>query len=288
MKKLFSIKQFCSSKKSLHFFDKKILSFPAIKRGFLPVKSSPKFGVSYSVFDGEELLEASINSIRKQVDYINVVYQLVSWHGNPADESLLKNLQPLKEKGLIDEIIFFEPDLKKSPQVNETNKRNIGLQAAVKNGVNYFMTMDCDEFYFDEELEKAKKEIINRKITHSYCSQIAYGKDPTQQLLWNDLCNLQFFSKVDRLSILACNEFAPCRVDPTRKILDRKASKHFMLDMVRMHHMRLVRKDMKKKYLNTSFRNCGEKPPEIEMVKNDILVKVKDHFNLTKITQRND
>lgn len=39
---------------------------------------SLKWGVSYSVFDGEELLEASIKAIRECVDYVNVVYQLKS------------------------------------------------------------------------------------------------------------------------------------------------------------------------------------------------------------------
>ena len=37
-----------------------------------------KIGVSYNLFDGEELLESSIKSIRKNVDYISVVYQTIS------------------------------------------------------------------------------------------------------------------------------------------------------------------------------------------------------------------
>ena len=38
-----------------------------------------KLGVSYNLFNGEELLEASIKSIRQNVDYINVIYQEYSW-----------------------------------------------------------------------------------------------------------------------------------------------------------------------------------------------------------------
>ena len=33
-----------------------------------------KLGVSYNLFDGEELLESSIKSIRDNVDYVSVVY----------------------------------------------------------------------------------------------------------------------------------------------------------------------------------------------------------------------
>ena len=42
----------------------------------------------------------------------------------------------------------------------ECEKRNIGLKYAKKAGVDYFMTMDCDEFYIKEEVEKAKRFII--------------------------------------------------------------------------------------------------------------------------------
>lgn len=69
------------------------------------------FGISYSVFDGFELLEKSIQSLRSVVDYVNVVYQDVSWTGKQGDDNLLGVLQDLKTRGLIDEILKFEPDL---------------------------------------------------------------------------------------------------------------------------------------------------------------------------------
>ena len=280
MKKLFHVRQSCSRKKALYFLDKKILSFPAILKKFSSRKRAIKFGVSYSVFDGEELLEASIISVRQQVDYVNVVAQLVSWHGNPADDLLVEKLRSLQEKKLVDEIIFFEPDLKKSPQFNETKKRNIGLKAAVRSGVSYFMTMDCDEFYFENEVEEAKKIIINSNITHSYCSQVIYGQMPTQQVIWNNCCHVQFFSRVDKFSVLACNEFAPCRVDPTRMILERAGSKHFVLDVVRMHHFSLVRSNLEQKYANTSFRILGEDPIKRPEISERYLANVEDYFNL--------
>ena len=37
-----------------------------------------KLGVSYNLYDGEELLRASIRSIRSEVDFVTVVYQEVS------------------------------------------------------------------------------------------------------------------------------------------------------------------------------------------------------------------
>ena len=55
-----------------------------------------KLGVSYNVFDGEELLESSIKSIRSEVDYISVVYQTVSNFGNQCSEELIPLLNRLK------------------------------------------------------------------------------------------------------------------------------------------------------------------------------------------------
>ena len=51
--------------------------------------SKAKLGISYSVWDGEELLEASIKSVRENADYINVVWQRKSWHGADCNLSLI-------------------------------------------------------------------------------------------------------------------------------------------------------------------------------------------------------
>ena len=47
-----------------------------------------KLGVAYNVFDGEELLETSIQSVRPCADYICIVYQV------PLCSTLLPCLVP--------------------------------------------------------------------------------------------------------------------------------------------------------------------------------------------------
>ncbi len=47
-----------------------------------------KLGVSYNLFDGEELLEKSILSIRENVDYISVVFQMVSNLGDICNSNI--------------------------------------------------------------------------------------------------------------------------------------------------------------------------------------------------------
>jgi hypothetical protein len=61
------------------------------------------------VFDCEELLETSILSIRPNVDYVCVVYQTISNFGNPCNPHLEEFLFDLKERGLIDELLKYEP-----------------------------------------------------------------------------------------------------------------------------------------------------------------------------------
>ena len=76
-----------------------------------------KLGISYNVFDGEELLEKSILCIRDQVDFISVVYQEKSNFGNQCDPNLLPLLTSLKEKGLVDELFEYKPKINQGGQL---------------------------------------------------------------------------------------------------------------------------------------------------------------------------
>ena len=57
-----------------------------------------KLGISYNLFDGEELLEYSIQSVRNSTDHINVVYQKTSNWGEPCSENLEDLLSDLVKK----------------------------------------------------------------------------------------------------------------------------------------------------------------------------------------------
>ena len=96
------------------------------------MKKKTKWGVSYCVFDGEELLESSIRSIRDSVDYINIVYSSTSYSYNHINQNIEQVVFSLKDKGLVDEIIEYKPNAKINLQKNEITKRNIGLKYAKK------------------------------------------------------------------------------------------------------------------------------------------------------------
>lgn len=246
----------------------------ALEKLIVEKKSKVKWGVSYSVFDGEELLEGSIRSIRKSVDYVNVVYQVKSWYGNPASENLVPFLLKLKKEGLIDELIEYHPNINIKAGKQEAFKRNIGLQAAKKAKVDYFMTMDCDEYYEEKELEDAKNFILLNKITNSYCLQFKYAYLPTQRNI-NPIAFVGLFFKLHRDSKIGKDKNLPILIDPTRVVVTKYSKKYYVLRTIKVHHYELVRKNLLKKIENSSFTGEFKYPDE----KND-LVKVDNIFSI--------
>lgn len=237
-----------------------------------------KWGVSYSVFDNEELLEHSIKSIRNHVNYINVVYQLKSWYGNPAQETLLPKLQQLKNQGLIDELIEYKSNPNIYAGTQEANKRNLGLEYAKRSGINYFMTMDCDEFYIQNEFKKAKYFIVKNGITHSFCDIFNYFS-PTLRYLSPTPSYINFFSKINKYSKLSShNNKTITLVDSTRQLNHSIGSKYYFLSNIAMHHMTYYRKDIKRKITNSTARDYYKSVP-----KPINCAKVPDIFNICNI-----
>lgn len=244
---------------------------------------SSVWGVSYSVFDSEELLEASLKSIRDQVDYINVVYQLKSWYGNPADENLLPFLKELRDKKLIDELIEFEPEPGLWAGTNERRKRNLGLKYAKKRGCDYFMTMDCDEFYVAGELARAKRKIVKHSFSHTYCSIVAYGPEPTMMYCspsaMEYISYVPFFSRVRPWSRLSRSHRRACKTDQSRVMLITPLSRQAVIHCVRMHHMSLVRRDISIKIDNSSLWG-GKKKLNLAEFNDRDYVKVENRFGI--------
>jgi hypothetical protein len=217
-----------------------------------------KLGVSYNVWDGEELLEASIKSIRGNVDYISVVYQQLSNFGVPCDAGLIPLLNKLKDVGLVDEVVEYNV----TPEhcsVNELNKRNVGVELSVKNGCTHHMSMDTDEFYLNDEFNHMKEVMVDGDYDSSACQLLTYYKDAEHKLHPDEEMYVSLIHKVDNGQRFEFFSGYPLMVDPTRQMRPGKL-KTFSRDDIQMHHMSHVRKDIRKKYENSSARiNFGNK-----------------------------
>ena len=217
-----------------------------------------KLGVSYNVFDGEELLEYSIRSVRENVDYVSVVYQTVSNYGLACAKDLVQTLISLKAKGLIDELHEYTPQMlsrdKNNSSYNEIEKRNIGLNMSRRNDCTHHMSMDCDEFYISEQFKFMKKFIAENGYESAACPYQDYYKDSIYLLSY--ACNVPYVSSIYKINeetqFVYRSKDSPVQIDPTRKTNNKKY-KIFDRTEIQMHHMTLVRSDLRRKFMNSSF-----------------------------------
>jgi hypothetical protein len=210
-----------------------------------------KLGVSYNVFDGEELLEGSIKQIRSEVDYISIVYQEISNFGDKCNEGLLPLLHDLISKKLIDEIYKYEP-INTGGYKNELNKRNVGLELSRKNGCTHHMSIDTDEYYDTNQFKFLKDVVDSGDYDSSACQMITYYNSPLYRLEPKEEYFVSLIFKI-RNNTQYCNTQFPVIVDPTRK-MNTSRCKIFTRDEIEMHHMSYVRKDIQKKVNNSSAK----------------------------------
>ena len=145
------------------------------------------------------------------------------------------------------------------------------------------MSMDIDEFYDLNELEKVKKFIIKKKIQSSAVSILEYIKNP-QYCLTNSYTytykneeryNFQVPFIVNIKQNRRCehgNYWFPVLVDSTRRINVKGSFYLFPTQDIVMHHMSTIRNNLEKKFTNSSFMNSPSDLQEyVHKIKNDIL-----------------
>jgi hypothetical protein len=213
-----------------------------------------KYGICYNIFDGQELLKDSILQIRDLVEFISVVYQTESYWGNKCSENLIEILNDLKNEGLIDELVFYENQQTLSPHSNQIIKRNIGINLSRKKYCTHHMSMDCDEFYVEEQFAKLlawydeNPNFVGFADYNDYYKSSSYLIDKPH----DTMVSLFFPIKGNNVSFIQ-DYPSPVLVDPTRRPnYDRYVI--FQPDVIQMHHMTLVRKNIDSKIRNAAKR----------------------------------
>jgi hypothetical protein len=191
------------------------------------------------------LLPYAIENIRPVVDEIIVVYSWKSNRGNTIKYELPKDcvLVQCEPSGVV-------------PHINETAKRNAGLQKARELGFTHFIMMDSDEFYVQSEFLQQKKLIEENNISGSVCRVKTYFKSPTLTIGFDTTLvpfihkitpGLQYRLKYAGYPFAYHGGFA--RIDSTRRLNITSGVR--MLDIT-MHHFSYVRKDISLKLDNSS------------------------------------
>jgi hypothetical protein len=228
-----------------------------------------KLCVTYNVFDNEELLEDSINYIRKHAHLVSVVYQEISNYGNSCDENLFQMLKRMKSDGLIDEIVLFKPNLSLPPEINERRKNNIGYERAIVHNCDYHMGLACDEFYFEKDLDRlfALLEEKEYDVVTSY--MYTYYKSSKYRFKEVEDYVVPVVNKVYKDKRFLQGARMPILIDPTRR-MEYDTSFCFPKEDPIMHHLSHVREDFEKKLRNSTAKVNWEKniPKMVDCYKN--------------------
>lgn len=255
-----------------------------LKNSIIPHPKNNKFGITYSIWDGEELLLQSIQSIRNQVDYINIIWQEHSWSGELYTAEMRELLDYLKANDYIDELIEYKVNPRLNPQRNEILKRNLGLYYICKSKCDYFMTMDSDEFYLSDELSIAKQYIIDNNIQYTYCPIKEYIHSSKYQLIENLHTDyVPFFSQITLPCQLGKNKQSPYITDPSRQDkFNNKKKSYKLLDNIYMHHMTNIRADLESKYRNSSDpdKYTMQKSAIHNLLAEQKIIEVADQFDI--------
>jgi len=208
-----------------------------------------KLAAIYNVYDGIELLPYSINSIKDFVDEIIIVYQNESNFGEKKD-TLNELAEVISRLGVLKKISLklYEPDPSLLGHMNETNKRNIGIQQAKNKNCSHFLLMDCDEIYFS--FANALFQYLKSGKEGSACEIYTYFKKPTLRLKSVDNYFVPFIHKLNPDTITGADKY-PYYVDPTRRI---NCSDVALINEP-MHHFSWVRKDIEMKVRNSTAKH---------------------------------
>jgi hypothetical protein len=221
-----------------------------------------KLAAGYIVFDGLETLEASIRSVRNNVDFIIVAWQDVSWGGTSASPELIPTLQRLKEDGLIDRLIHFRnftPSILRTPadvlrsKQYELTKRQACLDMAKDlKQFSHYLSMDADEFYREPEFKMAK-EIIERDSLDATAVNYVNYVTPILHRGYSRW-KVPFIYRITPKTRHHVMQTTFSGIDPTRGLVDDSYAKSLVFDrdIISMHHMEMIRDDLTAKYLASS------------------------------------
>lgn len=199
-----------------------------------------KLGIAYNIFNGDELLEDSLKRLRPLSDYIVLVYQTVSNIGIKSKD--IKNNLDLIDPSLYDDMVHHTPVPNTHPQMNETNKREAGRVICKENGCTHYMSIDCDEFYDEEQFLWAKKQIEENDYESTACELVNYFHDSKYALI-EPTQYVPFITKITDIGHTYGARFI-ATVDPTRIVPNVKQHLFTHGELV-MHHMSYIRKDFK-------------------------------------------
>jgi hypothetical protein len=129
-----------------------------------------KFATCVLAYNQDKWIMRNIENSYPHVDRIYVGYSKVPWNYDPESRFFRLNnfdINIIKDSKYIDKITIIEGNW-----FHEFDERNEILNTAKKDGMDYLMIHDADEFYFHEDFEKLKKIVYDNPGYDSYAVQL--------------------------------------------------------------------------------------------------------------------
>jgi len=204
-----------------------------------------KLCFAYTVFNGFELLQGSINQIKDHVDEIVICFQDVSNRGNfnGEIENQIDQLEGVS-------IIKFVPDLKADTKTNELNKHNLMIDAARHLHCTHIIVSATDHYYKSDEFIQAIG--LGQNYDSTFTSMYTYYKNPTWQLLPIEDYKMPFIMKIYPESKFVKSVRYPVLIDPSVKINTVGRFHVFSESQIMMHHYSMVRNNIEEKFVNAA------------------------------------
>ena len=206
-----------------------------------------KLGAIYTVFNGIELLEGSINQIYPYVDKIIISYQDISNRGE-IREGLREELKRFEKDKV--EYQFFKPDLSRNTKENERRKLNNAIQYLKAKGYTHYVLLATDHYFLKDEFIKAKIKANEYDVTLT--KMYTYFKKPTWQLAPIEQYQMPFICKIYPDTEVSMLEYKGFRTDPSVRINTRNKIYCFYSYEIMMHHYSMVRSDIENKFSNAA------------------------------------
>ena len=236
-----------------------------------------KLGLGIVCFEGSEFVKSIVAEIRSEVDYVLVCLQNKSYHGEPIDQFDIDEIEMCKKAGLVDEIIWFNPDLSylnnenidpKIPRLIETDKRNMMIERLAEVGCSHDIIIDSDEFYEYNEFKAAKEFFENNTIEISYCQYINFYRDTMHYMVWPVKGWVPFIANTRFKFVFEKGTFN-LPSDPTRRYFipeDDVCKDYFVYpwNELHMNHLSWIRLDITKKINAWSAKKYFDNVPGLK------------------------
>lgn len=222
-----------------------------------------KLTALYSVYNGLELLEGSIDQIYDNTDVIIIGWQRRSHYGEISEdvEPFVNKLQKKYKKVVLFE---FKPRPNTIPKMEERRKINQMIREAQRLSCTHFFMSATDHYYVPEQFIKAKEKATQYDVTAS--KMYTYFKKPEWRLKDIESYYMPFICKLRVSQTYSADTHGEwnVKVDPALCILPNDSFYEFKENELMLHHYSYVREDMHNKLQNAAARrNFAAHIPEI-------------------------